>query len=354
MSNYSKFLDDLNDFYIERKSNGIVEKISNDNALGVVRDRWITSGQFKELISFILENWDSGNCDDFMKPLVDTLLKNGEANLFKRLWKGILRYRIEKVWDYNSDLKKRFPQFTIADLTKIKLEDFNQFSSKEDIRQRVAFHRQYTLKGISEFISGLKFLNQTEEIEKASELYKTIFSLQKPTPKPSTDKRKIDEALFWQLIEQSRQETTDQFEFIEKLKLALETFKPDELRKFQKLLLTKQQELNSWEHWALAYIVRRGCGDDEFDYFKVWAVSKGQKDFEAIKQFDTTRLKEIFNEDPQLEDFLNLAEAVYEEKTGEIMKEVKVNQSKLTGKKWNEENITKVFPNFCNLFNYAG
>ncbi len=46
---------------------------------------------------------------------------------------------------------------TIDDLTKIKLEDFNQFSSKEDIRRRVAFHRQYTLNGISEFISGLKF-----------------------------------------------------------------------------------------------------------------------------------------------------------------------------------------------------
>lgn len=351
---YSKFLDDLNDFYKDRHERGIIDRPSLDDAQNVVRDNWLKAGRFKELISYILENWDSGNCDDFMKPLVETLLKNDEANLFKRLWKGIIRYRIEKVWYYNSALKEHFPQFTIQDLTKINLDDFNQFSSKEDIRRRVAFHRQYTLNGISEFITGLKILNQIDEIERANELYKTIFSLQKPTPKPSTDKRKIDEALFWELIEKSRQETTDQFECIDKLKLALETFKPDELRKFQKLLLTKQQELNSWEHWALAYIVRRGCGDDEFDYFKVWAVSKGQKDFEAIKQFDTTRLKEVFNEDPQLEDFLNLAEAVYEDKTGEIMKEVKVKQSKLIGKKWSEENITKVFPIFCNLFNYAG
>jgi hypothetical protein len=354
MSNYSKFLDDLNDFYKDRKSKGIIERISNDDALAVVRDKWLQDGRFKELISFILENWDSGNCDDFMKPLVDTLLKNGETNLFKVLWKGILRYRIEEVWDYNSDLKKRFPKFTIEDLTKINLADFNQFSSKEDVRRRVAFHRQYTLNGISVFIGGLKFLNQTEEIERANELYKTISTLQKPVPKPSTDKRKIDEVIFWQLIGKSRHDTTDQFEFIEKLKQALETFKPEELRKFQKLLLIKQQELNSWEHWALAYIARRGCGDDEFDYFKFWAVSKGQKDFEAIKQLDTKRLKDIFDEDPQLEDFLYLTESVYEEKTGEIMKEVKVKELRLTGKKWNEENITKNFPIFCEIFNYAG
>lgn len=349
---YSKFLDDLNDFYKDRHERGIVDRASLDEAQNVVRDNWLKAGRFKELISYILENWDSGNCDEFMKPLVDCLIKANEPNLFKRLWKGILRYRTEKVWYYFSALKGHFPEMTVEDLTKINLSNFNQFSSKEDIRRVAAFHRQYTLTGISEFINGLKLLNQTEEIQRANELYQTIYSLQKRKPKTSTDKRKIDEEIFWQLIEQSRQGVTDQFEFLDKLKSILETFKPIELRKFQKLLLTKQQELNSWEHWALAYIVRRGCGDDEFDYFKVWAVSKGQSNFEIIKRLDTSQLKEIFDEDPQLEDLLYLAEAIYESKTGEIMKEVKVKYSKLTGKKWSEENITKDFPILCDLFNF--
>ena len=350
---YSKFLDDLNDFYKDRHERGIVDRPSLDDAQNVVRDNWLKAGRYKELISYILENWDSGNCDEFMKPLVENLIKANELNLFKRLWKGVLRYRTEKVWYYFSALKVDFPKMTIEDLAKINLSKFNQFSSKEDLRRVTAFHRQYTLNGISEFISGLTSLNQIEEVQRANELYKTVYSLQKPTPKPSTDKRKIDEQIFWQLIEQSREAVTDQFEFLDKLKSTLETFKPTELRNFQKILLTKQQELNTWEHWALAYIIRRGCGDDEFDYFKIWAVSKGQKNFQAIKQIDSKLLKDIFNEDPQLENLLYLASAVYKDKTGEIMKEVKVKRSKLTGKKWKEESVNRDFPILCNIFNYG-
>ncbi len=349
---YSKFLDDLNDFYKDRHERGIVDRPSLESAQNIVRDNWLKAGRFKELISYTLENFDSGNCDEFMKPIVDILIQTNETNLFKRLWKGVLRYRTEKVWFYFSVLKGHFPKMTFEDLAKINLSNFNQFSSQEDIRRVAAFHRQYTLNGISEFIIGLKLLNQTEEIQRANELYQTVYSLQKPTPKPSTDKRKIDEVIFWQLIEQSRFGVTDQFEFLDKLKSTLETFKPIELLKFQKLLLTKQQELNSWEHWALAYIARRGCGDDEFDYFKIWAVSKGQNNFEAIKKLDTSELKDIFTEDPQLEDLFYLAEAVYEDKTGEIMKEVKVKRSKLIGKKWNEENLAKDFPVLSNIFNF--
>lgn len=354
MSNYSKFLDDLNDFYVDRKSKGVVEKISNEDALAAVRDKWIQQGKLTELISFIHTNWDSGNCDDFMKPLVDIFIKTNQPILFKRLWKGVLRYRTEQVWLNFSALKEHFPKMTVEDLAKVNLSNFNQFSSKEDIRRVAAFHRQYTLKGISEFISGLNLLNQTEEIQRANELYQTIYSLQKPSPKASTDKRKIDEEIFWQLIEHSRQNVEDQYEFLDKLKLALEAFKPNELRKFQRILLTKQQELNNWDHWALAYIVRRGCGDDEFDYFKIWAVSKGQNKFDIIKVLEISQLKDVIDEDPQLEDLLYLAETVYENKTTEIMKEVKVNRSKLTGKKWSEENITKDFPILCKLFNFAG
>jgi len=349
---YSKFLDELNDFYKDIHERGIVDRPSLDSAQNVIRDNWLKAGRFEELISYTLENFDSGNCDEFMKPIVDILIQTNKPNLFKRLWKGVLRYRTEKVWYYFSALQGHFPKMTFEDLSKINLSNFNQFSSQEDIRRVAAFHRQFTLNGISEFISGLKLLNQTEEIQRANELYQTVYSLQKPTPKLSTDNRKIDEVIFWQLIEQSRIGIKDQFEFLEKLKSTLETFKPIELRNFQKLLLTKQQELNSWEHWALAYIVRRGCGDDEFDYFKIWAVSKGQNIFRAIKQINTTLLKDIFNEDPQLEGLLYLAEAVYEDKTGEIMKEVKVKRSKLKGKKWKEENVANDFPILCNIFNY--
>ena len=111
--------------------------------------------------------------------------------------------------------------------------------------------------------------------------------------------------------------------------------------------------MNTWEHWALAYIVRRGCGDDAFDYFKVWAVSKGQKAFNSIKNIDENELVAIFNEDPQLEEFDYLAEQVYEDKTSDLMQPVKIKSSRLTGKKWDESNLQKTFPTLCKLFDYG-
>jgi hypothetical protein len=349
---YSKFLDDLNDFYKDRHEGGILERPSLEEAQFAVRDKWLKDGRFRELVSFTLENWDSGNCDDFMKPLVEALITTNEFSLFKRLWKGILSHRARKAWLYFSTLEKSFPKLKGEDLNEIDISNLNQFSSKEDLRRTAAFRRQFTLNGISEFIRGLELLKQADEVERAREFYQTIYLMQKPAPKPSTDKRKIDERIFWELVAESRNGAEDQYEFLDRLGVVLKTFKPNEIRKFQRLLLTKQQELDRWEHWALAYIVRRGCGDDEFDYFRLWAISKGKTRFEAVKQLDAENLKDIFDEDPQLEELLYLAEGLYEDQTGEMMKEVKVKRSKLSGQKWTEENITTKFPVLCRIFDY--
>ncbi len=45
---YSKFLDDLNDFYKDRRERGIVDRISSEDALNVVRDNWLKAGRFKK------------------------------------------------------------------------------------------------------------------------------------------------------------------------------------------------------------------------------------------------------------------------------------------------------------------
>lgn len=344
---YQKFRDDVTKYYNKRSEN-----TNSKDPDYIVRDEWIEKKRFKELISFILENWDSGNCDEFMQPLIKILINNQETGLYKQLWKGVIRNRLEKLWDYNDFLREHFPALTVSDLTKIDLTGFNQFSSNEDIRRVVAYHRQYTLNGIAEFIEGLETLHQPEEIERQKSLYQVVSSLQKPAPRPSTDKRKIDETLFWQLIEQSRANTSDKFQFLDHLKSTLESFYPKEIRAFDKFLRIKINELNTWEIWALAYIVRRGCGDDAFDYFKAWVVSKGQKAFMSILASNEKNLPSLFDEDPQLEELYYLAGEVYEEKTSDIMKEPRVKSSKLTGRQWKEDNLRNSFPGLCELFNY--
>lgn len=348
---YGKFLDDWTKDSRLREKNNLPSQ-TMEEGFADVRDKWLTDKRYKELIAFIIENWDSGNCDDFSRPFSKHLIDNNELALFKQLWKGIIRNRLEKLWRDVEYQRTNYPKITIERIINTDIKNYNQFSSNESLERTLAWRRLYIIDGINEFIAGLKILNDHGEIEKQTALLKVVSSLEKPKPKPTTDKRKIDEDLFWQLIDQAREMSTDQFNFLDNLKSILEEFCPKELRNFDKLLTTKSNELNTWEHWALAFIVRRGCGDDEFDYFRVWAVSKGKGAFEAIKEIDENQLLTIFDEDPQLEELYYLAEQVYEDKTSDLMPPVRVKASKLNGKRWDEDKISQTFPTLCKLFNY--
>lgn len=345
---YAKFGYDINEYLVNCKKNNI----PTNNHEAIVRDKWISDKRYKELIAFILENWDSGNCDDFSRPFSKHLIDNNELQLFKQLWKGIIRHRLGNLWRDYAYLKEIQPNISVENIKTIDILGFNQYSSKESIQRRVAWERLFVIDGITEFVAGLKILNDKEEIEKQTALLSIVSNLDKPIPKPTTDQRKIDEIIFWELIDDARKVSTDQFSFLDKLKSVLEGFNPKELRKFDKLLKTKANELNTWQHWALVYIVRRGCGDDEFDYFKAWSVSKGKAAFEAIKNIKETELVAVFNEDPQLEELYYLAEQVYEDKTSDLMQPVKIKASTMKGKKWDEDKLPETFPILCKLFNY--
>src|SRR5688500_16712921 len=97
---YSKFLDDLNDFYKIRHKRGDTDRPSLEDAQNAVRDDWLKDERYGDLTSFILENWDSGNCDEFMRPLIQRLLDKRDLHSFKRLWNGVLRNKIETTWFY--------------------------------------------------------------------------------------------------------------------------------------------------------------------------------------------------------------------------------------------------------------
>ncbi|ENA1795725.1 DUF4240 domain-containing protein [Flavobacterium psychrophilum] len=348
---YGKFQKEAG-LYTNWRSKSNLPYLSYEKVDEIIRDKWISDKRYKELIAFIIENWDSGNCDEFVRPFSEHLIDNKALNFYKRLWKGILQNRLEGLWQAVDYQRANYPSITLNKILKTNIKNYNQFSSDETLERTLAWRRLYIMDGINEFIAGLKMFNDNEEVEKQINLHKIVSNLEKPKPKPTTDKRKINEILFWQLIDETRKISTDQFNFLDNLKSTLETFYPKELRNFDKLLITKANELYTWEHWALAYIVRGGCGDDQFDYFRVWAVSKGKNAFLAIKELDGNHLLHIFDEDPQLEELYYLAEKIYEEKTSDLMPSIKVKASKLTGKRWDEDKLPQTFATLCKLFNY--
>jgi hypothetical protein len=328
---YGKFLDEANDLIEWRKKNNLPDQHYR-KTFADLRDIWIKNGRINELIAYIHENFDGGQWDDFLEPVEDYLLENKLEKEYIKFWKGILRHRFRSLWDWN--------------------KNFNNKNEYWNGAQKTFECQKFTLEGLFRFKKGLIRLEIEDEIYKVDELIKSVDKLEKPKPKPTSDKRKINEDVFWELIENCRIKSENKGDFIDLLSSRLEEFSPLEIRRFEKIFQTKFQELNHWDLWALAYIARRGCGDDEFDYFKAWVISKGRKAFDTIKELKTPDLKEFFNEDPQLEEMLYLSEKVYENKTEQLMSPVKVKKQKIIGRNWNEEKIDIEFTEICQLFDY--
>lgn len=173
MSNYSKFLDDLEVFYRDRKLKDITNKIPNDDALAAVRDKWMEQGKITELISFIHTNWDGGNCDEFIKPLETLLISTKQVDLYKHLWTKLLKYRLYALWSSLDDLKASSKHVDIAEIASIDTSDFNMFSrdSYKDSKRVVAFRRRFAIEGLTKMKLGLMEL---EDFEAASKVNTTI------------------------------------------------------------------------------------------------------------------------------------------------------------------------------------
>lgn len=336
----TKFIKDTTDYFYWRQKNNLPVHISVFNIDKFIRDKWISENRHNELISYILDEWDNGDFNehtDFIEEYEIYLLKNKLSKEFIKLWKGILRIRIESLWWY---------------FKTCKLNNNKFISKNPEVRLRETAKRQNrVVEGIERFVKGLESLEKNQEVLKLELVKESITKLEPPKPKPTTDKRKIDESLFWELIEVSRKESEDKTDFLVILKGKLGAFNANEIKKFGKYYLQKFNELNTWDNWALAYIVRRGCGDDEFDYFKAWVISKGLNSFNIVVNFEIEKFKELFeSEDCQFEHFIDLTESVFEEKTSEIMKPIKVKPSKIIGKEWNEKNVEYEYSEIYKMF----
>jgi hypothetical protein len=324
---YAKFLDALNEFY----KNNPGYQGSMEQAQCNVRDRWITEGKLKELVAFTIENFDTGGGDWFFKPISDVIVQEKNLPLFKQLWRGVIRIRLERVWN------------CLHTQTKGRLWGGDPLNILQ----------QSALEALTTFKSGLSVLDDAPEIERVRAIYESVEKLKRPQPKTTTDKRKMDEIVFWTVMEEARSAAQDKSDFIEILRSALEVFSPKEIRNFQKIFLEKYHALNLSELWAFAFIARRSCGDDEFDYFRAWIISKGKAVYQAAIDLNMDVLiKSIGDEDIQAEELLYLGEETYESKTGEIMPSVRIKAQKMKGVRWTEQTLTKIFPDLCENLNY--
>lgn len=168
---YNEFVKDLNEFYKVKKNSETHYEIAQT----VIRDIWIKNGKYDELIDFILENWDSGNCDDFIEPFEKILIYERKVKKYSRLWTKIICYRLKKLLDLLKD--KSIPN--TKDLDKIDVSNFNITSveSYKNQKRVLAFYWKFVLDGIHRYQTGLSVLDLDAELEKLNELQKAVIDL---------------------------------------------------------------------------------------------------------------------------------------------------------------------------------
>ena len=129
----------------------------------------------------------------------------------------------------------------------------------------------------------------------------------------------ITEDQFWEIVEKSLENaqgsSKDQYD---ELQLLLKDQSIDELVGFWYWGSELNRKAISADLWAAPYIARRGCGDDNFHYFRCWLIHQGKEVYNnALANPDS--LFDVFNQLEFSGDILGdsislIAEDIYQEK----------------------------------------
>ncbi|WP_124636081.1 DUF4240 domain-containing protein [Taibaiella sp. KBW10] len=90
----------------------------------------------------------------------------------------------------------------------------------------------------------------------------------------------MNELAYWEIINQSLLQSTAQEEQEEFLSDTLAQLSPEQLIGFK--LKTDQLLLDAYNGslWCAAYLMKGGCGEEDFTFFRYWLITRGKKIFD--------------------------------------------------------------------------
>lgn len=303
---------------------------------------YIDQGQLDTAAQFLLHYNMSHMWGDYAGyPGIFSLLKTvsniyeerGEATKLRAMWKRAFLKSKSQFWYWcplPSDTRPRGEQY---------------YANK---RQNLLFGEEY--------MKVLERYGPAEELAAVKEQMDAMEDERRTKRKGKPDPRKINEDLFWELIEECGKDD----DVAHRLTGRLEGFKPREIVNFKKIETRLMRRAYRWDLWAVAFIMMSGCGDDAFEYFRAWLIGRGRKHFEAALQ-DPEKAADGVEQGDQVENeaMLSVAENAYlaVAKAGgeDFMEKVApAADVEVQGAEWKEEDLPKMFPRLCERFGYMG
>jgi hypothetical protein len=131
----------------------------------------------------------------------------------------------------------------------------------------------------------------------------------------------VDDDAFWAVVERARREAGDDApeSVAEALTAVLVERGAADTVAFDEAFHRVSARGYSWALWGAAYLLNGGCGDDGFDYFRGWLVTRGRSVFEAALA-DPDSLADVVTTDElgelECEDALGAAWDAHQQLTG--------------------------------------
>lgn len=277
--------------------------------------------------------------------VLERFLAIGEGARVRRIWRAHMGCLKATFWWYIAERNAQFRKSkNIGSSEQRQRRDYEKLISgipdmkRELLDLMAAFRETATRTGASETeLAGIDADIAAIEAEA------------RPRPNRKADPRKMDEDLFWDLVEEGR---TDQSigERIETLPERLAAFKATAIRDFDKILRNLEARAYRWDLWALAYLLQGGCSDDAFADFRGWLILQGRDVFEATiadpDGFDVSLHQGVGSGINGLRDAAPLA---YEMRQGTAMKPVPLTLMNVAGPEIAEEDFASALPRIADL-----
>lgn len=319
-----------------------------DQAKAFVLKSYLENESYDELISCVLAGYKS---DEFVEPLTDALLKKRDLRRLSRLWQCLIADRKLRFWETYGVVSKKDPRvWRDALIFDGTTESGRIVRGEEQHKEYIELHlprlKTEALESMRRFQSILKALDgERSVLDRINEDIGLLEKNERRRSKSKPDNRKMDEELFWELIEKSRATSDDVSGQMFALAELLEGYSGPTIKAFQKLLREKLDLAYHWDIWALAYVAQDGCSDDSFEMFRCWLVLQGRKIFEdAIADVHKVLSKVPPGLSTQADQLLSCARIAYENRTGAPLSEKAGRPKGPKGREWSEEEVGKVYP----------
>ncbi|CAG0994404.1 hypothetical protein PHYC_02475 [Phycisphaerales bacterium] len=164
---------------------------------------------------------------------------------------------------------------------------------------------------------------------------------------------------FWGIIDAAALSSKGhQGKFLSLTQAALKKLPPTEILEFKLRFDEQMRRAFHWDLWGAAYIIRGGCSDDGFEYFRAWLISNGRKVFEeGLARPESLVNLKIEEDDCEFEDLIFAAGDVYEAATGaDLYADLPIRApvaDQPAGKPWGEDSryLEQRFPRLWARFN---